>query len=131
LNQHGAEANHEDQIPSAARAGPRRRRRDCGARVRADVRLRRRPLSGCGLRTRDRTACVRHGLPRGARGGRNDARRGRDYAPSRHGEYRDADDGYHRRDGEREFYRRVYRRGFEVGYRESFDRNQRYRDYRR
>ena len=46
-------------------------------------------------------------------------------------EYRDADDGYHRRDGEREFYRRVYRRGFEVGYRESFDRNQRYRDYRR
>ena len=63
--------------------------------------------------------------------GRNDARKGRNYAPSRHGEFRDADDGYNRRDGDREFYRRVYRRGFEVGYRESFDRNQRYRDYRR
>jgi len=71
------------------------------------------------------------GYREGLEEGRNDARRGRDYAPSRHGEYRNADDGYHRRDGEREFYRRVYRRGFEVGYRESFDRNQRYRDYRR
>jgi hypothetical protein len=63
--------------------------------------------------------------------GRNDARKGRDYSPSRHGEYRDADDGYHRRDGDREFYRRVYRRGFEIGYRESFDRFARGRDWRR
>ena len=62
------------------------------------------------------------GYREGLEEGRNDARRGRDFAPSRHSEYRDADDGYHRHDGDREFYRRVYRRGFEVGYRESFDR---------
>jgi hypothetical protein len=54
--------------------------------------------------------------------GRDDARRGRNYAPARHDEYRDADDGFRRGDGDREFYRRMYRRGFEVGYRESFDR---------
>src|SRR5256886_12670015 len=68
------------------------------------------------------------GYREGLEEGRNDARKGRNYAPSRHGEFRDADDGYNRRDGDREFYRRVYRRGFEVGYRESFDRNARYRD---
>jgi len=64
--------------------------------------------------------------------GRNDARRNRDYAPSRHSEYRNADDGYHRDYGDREFYRRVYRRGFDIGYREAYERNIRYeRDRRR
>ena len=67
----------------------------------------------------------REGLDRG----RNDARHNRDYSPMRHSEYRHADDGYHRGDGDREFYRRNYRRGFDVGYREAFDRNVRY--YRR
>jgi hypothetical protein len=62
------------------------------------------------------------GYREGLEEGRNDARRHRDFAPARHDEYRDADDGYHRGDGDREFYRRNYRRGFEVGYRESFDR---------
>jgi len=72
------------------------------------------------------------GYREGLEEGRNDARRGRDFAPSRHSEYRNADDGYHRRDGDREFYRRVYRRGFEIGYRQSFDRyGYRGRDYRR
>jgi|SRR6185295_4922958 len=59
--------------------------------------------------------------------GRSDARHNRNYAPTRHSEYRSADDGYHRGDGDREFYRNNYRRGFDVGYRESFDRNIRYR----
>jgi hypothetical protein len=72
------------------------------------------------------------GYREGLEEGRNDARRHRDFAPSRHSEYRDADQGYHRGEGDREFYRRNYRRGFEVGYREAFDRNVRYdRDYRR
>jgi hypothetical protein len=64
--------------------------------------------------------------------GRDDARHNRDYAPSRHREYRNADDGYHRDYGDREFYRGVYRRGFDIGYRESYERNIRYeRDRRR
>jgi hypothetical protein len=58
--------------------------------------------------------------------GRSDARHNRNFSPTRHSEYRDADDGYHRNDGDREFYRRNYRRGFDVGYREAFDRNIRY-----
>jgi hypothetical protein len=59
--------------------------------------------------------------------GRNDARHNRDFSPTRHSEYRNADDGYHRDFGDREFYRRTYRRGFDIGYRESFERNIRYR----
>src|SRR5262249_35602410 len=39
--------------------------------------------------------------------------------------YRDADDGYHRGDGDREFYRRVYRQGFQTGYNEAYNRNAR------
>jgi len=58
--------------------------------------------------------------------GRNDARHNRDFAPGRHSEYRNADDGYHREYGEREYYRRTYRRGFDVGYREAYERNVRY-----
>ena len=66
------------------------------------------------------------GYREGLEEGRNDARHHRDFSPTRHSEYRDADDGYHRHDGDREFYRRNYRRGFDVGYRESFDRSVRY-----
>src|SRR5437868_15079240 len=47
------------------------------------------------------------GYREGLEEGRNDARRGRDYAPSRHGVSRNADDGYHRHDGGLELYRRV------------------------
>ncbi|HMF95477.1 MAG TPA: hypothetical protein VKE96_14350 [Vicinamibacterales bacterium] len=69
------------------------------------------------------------GYREGLEQGRKDARHNRDYAPMRHSEYRDGDDGYHRGDGDREFYRRHYRQGFDVGYREAFDRSVRY--YRR
>jgi hypothetical protein len=72
------------------------------------------------------------GYREGLEEGRNDARRNRDFAPARHNEYRDADDGYRRDYGDREFYRRTYRRGFDTGYRESYERNIRYeRDRRR
>jgi len=62
------------------------------------------------------------GYREGVREGENDARRGRDYSVNRHDQYRDADDGYRRADGDREFYRRSYRQGFQTGYDQSFGR---------
>lgn len=67
-----------------------------------------------------------NGFREGVEEGQNDARRNRDFSPQRHSEYRDADQGYHRDYGDREFYRRSYRQGFEAGYRESYGRNARY-----
>jgi len=63
-----------------------------------------------------------NGYREGIQEGRNDAQRNRNFSPERHSEFRDADNGYHRSDGDREFYRRAYRQGFQTGYRESFDR---------
>ena len=66
-----------------------------------------------------------NGFREGAEEGQNDARHNRGFSPQRHDEYRDADDGYRRGDGDREYYRRSYRQGFEAGYRESYSRNTR------
>ena len=63
-----------------------------------------------------------NGYREGIQEGRNDAQHNRNFSPERHGEYRDADNGYHRNEGDINFYRRSYRQGFETGYRESFDR---------
>ena len=63
-----------------------------------------------------------YGYREGLEQGNNDARRNRSFSPERHGEFRDADDGYHRGDGDRSFYRQNYRQGFQVGYRESYNR---------
>ena len=62
-----------------------------------------------------------NGYRQGFDEGRNDARRNRSFSLERHSEYRDADWGY-RRDNERNSYSRAFRRGFESGYREGFDR---------
>ncbi len=62
------------------------------------------------------------GYREGLEEGRNDARHDRSYSYDRHGEYRDADAGYRRDDGEREFYRRSYRAGFQAGYNEAYNR---------
>src|SRR5690242_12822919 len=62
------------------------------------------------------------GFHEGVEEGRNDARHNRRFSYDRHNEYRDADDGYHRGEGDREFYRRSYRAGFEAGYNEGFNR---------
>ena len=71
------------------------------------------------------------GYREGLEEGRNDARHVRDFSYQRHDEYRDADQGYHRSDGDREFYRRSYRQGFQAGYSEAYNRNARYgRDQR-
>ena len=75
-----------------------------------------------------------NGFREGIEEGRNDARHGRNFDPDRHSEYRDADQGYHRGEGDLNFYRRSYRQGFQAGYRETFQREARgndpYRDGR-
>jgi hypothetical protein len=74
------------------------------------------------------------GFREGLENGRDDARHNRRYSFERHGEYRDADNGYHRGDGDRDFYRRSYRAGFQAGYNDAFNRygrNDRDRDWRR
>src|SRR5687767_11440550 len=63
-----------------------------------------------------------NGYRDGIRQGTNDGRRGRNYSYNRHDEYRDADDGYRRNTGDREFYRRSYRQGFQTGYNEGYSR---------
>jgi hypothetical protein len=63
-----------------------------------------------------------NGYREGLEQGNNDARHNRAFSMERHSEFRDADNGYHRGEGDINFYRRSYRQGFEVGYRESFDR---------
>ena len=63
-----------------------------------------------------------NGYREGVEHGREDARKGRDFSYARHGDYRDADDGYRRAFGDREFYRRIFRQGFQTGYTEAFNR---------
>ena len=63
-----------------------------------------------------------NGYRDGVREGTNDARRGRNYSYDRHDQYRDADDGYRRSSGDRDFYRRSYRQGFQAGYNEGYGR---------
>ena len=69
------------------------------------------------------------GFREGVEEGRNDARRHRDFSYQRHDEYRDADQGYHRGDGDRDFYRRSYREGFQAGYSGEYNRAARDRRY--
>jgi len=99
---------------------------------------------GC-VRDFDRRA-YDNGYREGLDEGRNDARHNRNFSYDRHSEYRDADDGYHRRDGERfdpvramkryyrddsgydsrygsrDDYKRDYGAAFEQGYREGYGR---------
>ena len=62
----------------------------------------------------------REGLARG----RDDARSGREFSYTRSGEYRAADAGYRRQDGNKEEYRRTFRQGFQAGYTEGFNQSQ-------
>ena len=63
-----------------------------------------------------------NGYREGVKRGDEDGRKGRGFSFERHGDWRDADDGYSRGYGDRDFYRRVFRRGFESGYTDSFNR---------
>jgi hypothetical protein len=62
------------------------------------------------------------GYREGIEEGQNDARRNRDFSYQRHDEYRDADEGFHRGDGDINLYRSSFRQGFQAGYNESFNR---------
>jgi hypothetical protein len=63
-----------------------------------------------------------NGFREGVRAGERDGRDGRRYEPSRHDDWRDADDGYHRDYGDRNLYRRNFRGGFEAGYAQGYRR---------
>lgn len=68
-----------------------------------------------------------NGFHEGLEAGENDGRNGRRYEPYRHDDWRDADQGYRRNYGDREFYRRSFRSGFEAGYSQAYSRYARYR----
>jgi hypothetical protein len=70
-----------------------------------------------------------NGYREGLRAGERDSRGSRRYDPSRHGDWRNANDGYRREYGDHTFYRRNYRAGFEAGYSQAYRRFD--RGYRR
>jgi hypothetical protein len=63
-----------------------------------------------------------NGFREGLRHGRDDARDGRRFDYRHEEDYRRADDGYHRGDGDRDDYQRAYRQGFAAGYTEGYNR---------
>jgi hypothetical protein len=64
-----------------------------------------------------------NGYREGIRQGERDGRSNRRYDPSRHSEWRDANDGFRREYGDHNLYRRDFRSGFEQGYREAYRQN--------
>jgi hypothetical protein len=67
-------------------------------------------------------AAYDRGFQEGRREGESDARGRQNFDVRRHDAYRDGDRGYDRQDGDRNRYREEFRRGFEAGYRSSFER---------
>ena len=63
-----------------------------------------------------------NGYREGVAEGQNDVRRNRDFSYQRHNEYRDADRGFRRSEGDINLYRRSFRSGFQAGYSESYNR---------
>jgi len=81
------------------------------------------PAGGYGGYARDlERRAYDNGYREGVQEGQNDARRGRDFSYQRHDEYRDADRGFRRSDGDINLYRRSFRSGFQTGYSESYNR---------
>jgi hypothetical protein len=66
-----------------------------------------------------------NGYHEGREAGETDARRGRSFSFDRHDDWRDADEGYKRQYGDREFYRHEFREGFSAGYTEAYNANAR------
>lgn len=60
------------------------------------------------------------GFHEGTEAGEKDGRRGRSFDLTRHDDYRDADEGYNRDYGDKEFYRRAFRDGFRAGYEQTY-----------
>lgn len=67
-------------------------------------------------------AAYDNGYREGREHGEKDARQRRGFSFEHSNEYRRADRGYNRRDGDVEWYRREFRRGYEVGYRDGYGR---------
>ena len=63
-----------------------------------------------------------YGYRDGLRAGERDGRNGRSFSYNRHDDWRDADAGYDRGYGERDWYRRSYRNAFERGYTDAYNR---------
>lgn len=70
-----------------------------------------------------------NGFHEGLEAGEHDGRSGRRYEPYRHTDWRDSDEGYRRDYGDRDFYQRSFRSGFEAGYSQAYSRYSGY--YRR
>jgi hypothetical protein len=63
-----------------------------------------------------------NGYQEGLKHGSDAARKGKPFDLEREGDYRSADEGYHRDYGDKDAYRGEFRRGFAQGYREAYDR---------
>jgi len=70
-----------------------------------------------------------NGYREGREAGEKDGRKGRSFSFERHDDWRDADEGYRREYGNKDFYRREFREGFRAGYTAAY--NQFARGYRR
>ena len=87
-----------------------------------------RPYTGGAVQGVERIA-HENGYHEGREAGEHDARRGRSFSFDRHDDWRDADHGYRRDYGDREFYRHEFREGFRAGYTDGY--NEYARGYRR
>jgi len=87
-----------------------------------------RPYSGGYYRNVEQIA-HENGYREGRKAGEKDGRKGRSFAFDRHDDWRDADHGYRRDYGDREFYRHEFREGFRAGYTDGY--NEYARGYRR
>jgi hypothetical protein len=79
-------------------------------------------------RVDSRRHAYERGYDIGLRSGRDDARKGRRFDYDDHKEFRNADKGYDRRDGDRDAYRDAFRSGFMRGYSDAYRTNARNRD---
>ena len=82
---------------------------------------------GDGYRDYDRRSdrydpAVDNGYRDGMNIGQQDARKGKSYRPQKHDEYEDADRGYTRSYGDKNFYKNQYRQAFQNGYSDGYYR---------
>ena len=77
-------------------------------------------------RNDSRSAAFNNGYRDGLHRGENAARDRRPFDMQREKDYRNADDGYRREYGDRNFYRDEFRRGFAQGYQEAYGRSNGY-----
>jgi hypothetical protein len=80
-----------------------------------------RPTYGGGYGREIQRVARDRGFRDGRAAGEKDARRGRSFAFDRHDDWRDADDGYRRDYGDKDFYRREFREGFRAGYTDGYN----------